>query len=131
MENEDAWSVQYLGSKYDVSRFRKFHPGGANTLSWFRNNDVTKQMDETEHSEAAYSLLQDYRVKAAKSAQEDVVDEVGNVCLRVLDILFLCSILTLVKIFWGSLLESSPSTDHLSQSLSTSANVLFFRSNSC
>lgn len=54
--------VQYLGQQYDVTRFRKFHPGGANTLGWFRGGDVTGQLQRTHHSPAAYSLLEDYRM---------------------------------------------------------------------
>ncbi|XP_046679947.1 fatty acid 2-hydroxylase [Homalodisca vitripennis] len=65
--------VKYLGREYDVTRFRKFHPGGANTLAWFRGSDVTSQLVHTHHSEAAYSLLEDYRVGA--QLQGDIDEE--------------------------------------------------------
>lgn len=72
--------VKYLGREYDVTRFRKFHPGGANTLAWFRGSDVTKQLVLTHHSESAYSLLEDYRKDDDKEAKKlDDKDEVSVV----------------------------------------------------
>lgn len=59
-ENEDL-TVKYLGKEYVVTKFKKFHPGGSNTLSAFKGLDITKQFIETEHSPAAYNLLKDYR----------------------------------------------------------------------
>ncbi|KAG8302430.1 Fatty acid 2-hydroxylase [Homalodisca vitripennis] len=71
--------VKYLGREYDVTRFRKFHPGGANTLAWFRGSDVTSQLVHTHHSEAAYSLLEDYRVGAQLQGDIDEVESGDNV----------------------------------------------------
>lgn len=65
--------VKYLGREYDVTRFRKFHPGGANTLSWFRGGDITQQLVHTHHSEAAYSLLEDYRADGRPTEDKDEV----------------------------------------------------------
>lgn len=70
--------VKYLGRDYDVTRFRKFHPGGANTLAWFRGSDVTKQLVHTHHSESAYSLLEDYRKDDKDAKNLDDKDEVSE-----------------------------------------------------
>lgn len=65
--------IKYLGQEYELSRFRKFHPGGANTLARFRGKDIGEQLRATQHSQAAYSLMEDY----AKSARAPDIDEVS------------------------------------------------------
>lgn len=74
---DDELHVQYMGHKYDVTRFRKFHPGGANTLGWFKGGDITDQLRKMHHSAAAYNLLEDYMVVEDRVLPDK--DEVGRV----------------------------------------------------
>uniref|UniRef100_A0A1B6DBJ9 Cytochrome b5 heme-binding domain-containing protein n=1 Tax=Clastoptera arizonana TaxID=38151 RepID=A0A1B6DBJ9_9HEMI len=69
---DEGITIKYLGKEYDVTKFKKFHPGGSNTLTAFKGLDITKQFIETEHSPAAYSLLKEYDVK--EETEEDLVD---------------------------------------------------------
>lgn len=75
VHDESRFIVKYLGQEYNLSRFRKFYPGGADTLAQFRGKDISRQMRETRHTEAAYSLLGDYTmlVKAPD------IDEVSTI----------------------------------------------------
>lgn len=76
--DDDELHIRYLGAEYNISRFRKFHPGGSNTLSIFKGSDITKQLIKTNHSPAAYNLLEEYRVenknKGPPSDEDDLVD---------------------------------------------------------
>lgn len=58
--DESPLLMKYLGREYELSRFRKLHPGGTDTLTRFRGKDVGEQLRVTQHSQAAYSLLEDY-----------------------------------------------------------------------
>eukprot|EP00112_Aurelia_sp_Birch-Aquarium-sp1_P017246 Seg3980.1 transcript_id=Seg3980.1/GoldUCD/mRNA.D3Y31 product="Fatty acid 2-hydroxylase" protein_id=Seg3980.1/GoldUCD/D3Y31 len=61
---EDAWIV-YNGSVYDVTKFASLHPGGKEILLEHAGKDVSsvmKQEDIHLHSEAAFSLLDTYKI---------------------------------------------------------------------
>ena len=61
---EDAWIV-VNGIVYDVTQFAAVHPGGKEILLQNAGEIVTglmKQEDIHVHSEAAYSLLETYRI---------------------------------------------------------------------
>lgn len=66
--------IHHKGQKHNVARFLKFHPGGSNTLKYFKNGDITEQLIKTHHSPSAYELLKDYRV-SEENPQEYVREE--------------------------------------------------------
>lgn len=63
--------VKHSGKDYDVIRFLHFHPGGSNTLEMFQGSDITDQLEKTNHSQAAYALLKDYRVRSDNDVNQE------------------------------------------------------------
>lgn len=55
------FNVKYDGSKYDIQTFLKNHPGGINYIEPYENKEISKRMQNTEHSKAAYYLLREYQ----------------------------------------------------------------------
>lgn len=62
-EKSEKVIVTYKGNKYDITDFVKKHPGGKEVLLENNGNDIEKLMQENEHSEYAYKLLEKYRVQ--------------------------------------------------------------------
>ena len=61
---DDAWVV-VNGNVYDVTSFASIHPGGKEFIVQHAGQNVTdliKQEDVHIHSEAAYSLLEAYKI---------------------------------------------------------------------
>ena len=54
--------VTFKGSKYDVTKFLRKHPGGKAILLQNNGNDVEQQMLENEHSAHAYKTLEKYKI---------------------------------------------------------------------
>lgn len=74
--------VKHSGKDYDVIRFLHFHPGGSNTLEMFQGSDITDQLEKTNHSQAAYALLKDYRVRNENDGNQESDLEVSCNMLR-------------------------------------------------
>ena len=61
---DDAWVV-VNGSVFDVTKFASIHPGGREFILQYAGQDVTEMMIQEDvhiHSDAAYSLLDTYKV---------------------------------------------------------------------
>lgn len=60
----DAWVV-VNGSIYDVTSFASLHPGGKNFIMQHAGENITELMMQDDihyHSNAAYSLLEAYKI---------------------------------------------------------------------
>ena len=61
---DDAWVV-VNGNVFDVSKFASIHPGGREFIIQHAGQNVTDTMIQEDihvHSEAAYSLLETYKI---------------------------------------------------------------------
>ncbi|XP_017774234.1 PREDICTED: fatty acid 2-hydroxylase [Nicrophorus vespilloides] len=57
----DGFQVRFCGEGYELKDFLKFHPGGINYLSGYKDKDVGLRMESTQHSQSAFYLLREYR----------------------------------------------------------------------
>ncbi|KAL1463609.1 hypothetical protein WDU94_015349 [Cyamophila willieti] len=73
-DNSGDFIIKHNGKKHNVAKFLKFHPGGSNTLKYFKDGDITDQLIQTHHSPSAYELLKDYKV-SDDNPREFVRDE--------------------------------------------------------
>ncbi|RZF45336.1 hypothetical protein LSTR_LSTR010423 [Laodelphax striatellus] len=67
--------VKYNGEDHDITRFGKFHPGGARTLQRFAGRDVSETLERTHHSPAALKLVPEYRVKDEQQVSPTNADD--------------------------------------------------------
>lgn len=74
------FSVKYLENEYDLNTFLKHHPGGVNYVQNYKNQDVRRRMNDTNHSKSAYYLLREYKIDGRdETTNEDTEDlEVNN-----------------------------------------------------
>ena len=81
---EDAWIV-YNGSVFDVTKFASLHPGGKEILLEHAGKDVSsamKQEDIHSHSEAAFSLLDTYKIGNTAVRTEAITGKFWGVYLK-------------------------------------------------
>ncbi|XP_047531927.1 dihydroceramide fatty acyl 2-hydroxylase FAH2 [Vanessa atalanta] len=57
--------VKFAGETYDLNKFLKDHPGGVNTLERYRGRSIAGVMKTYGHSDSAYHMLSDFKVKSA------------------------------------------------------------------
>ncbi|KAH0533400.1 hypothetical protein TsFJ059_001974 [Trichoderma semiorbis] len=68
---DDLW-VMIHGKVYDVSKYVRDHPGGADVLIDVAGTDATEAYEEVGHSEDADGILKTYLIGTAKDAHEIV-----------------------------------------------------------
>ncbi|KAF3060865.1 NADH-cytochrome b5 reductase 1 [Trichoderma lentiforme] len=68
---DDLW-VMIHGKVYDVSKYVRDHPGGADVLIDVAGTDATAAYEEVGHSEDADGILKTYLIGTAKDAHEIV-----------------------------------------------------------
>lgn len=54
--------VLFKGDPYDITSFVKKHPGGKDILIQHANEEISQLMADNEHSDAAYKILNKYKV---------------------------------------------------------------------
>lgn len=59
---EQDFNVKHVGETYDINEFLKNHPGGVNYVKPYKEKEVTKRMVDTQHSNAAFYLLREYKI---------------------------------------------------------------------
>lgn len=62
MVSKKDFNVKHVGKTYEINEFLKNHPGGVNYIKPYKEKDVTKRMVDTQHSNAAFYLLREYKV---------------------------------------------------------------------
>jgi 4-hydroxysphinganine ceramide fatty acyl 2-hydroxylase len=75
--------ISRAGKVYDVTHFLQDHPGGDDLILEYAGQDVEEVMrnkDEHEHSEAAYEMLQEYLVGRIGSEETTVSEGRFDVC---------------------------------------------------
>lgn len=70
--------VSFKSDFYDLTGFILKHPGGITTLLNKNNKDIEKIFYETDHSEAAEHLLNEYKISHEKKDQGDENIEVSR-----------------------------------------------------
>ncbi|KAK9892311.1 hypothetical protein WA026_019114 [Henosepilachna vigintioctopunctata] len=61
MKNEEQFNVKHRNRNYEIQNFLSNHPGGINYVRPYKDKDITKRMEDTQHSKAAYYLLREYK----------------------------------------------------------------------
>lgn len=61
MVSKNEFNVKHIGNTYDIKEFLRNHPGGVNYVKPYKEKDVTKRMVDTQHSNAAFYLLREYK----------------------------------------------------------------------
>ncbi|XP_075227724.1 fatty acid 2-hydroxylase isoform X1 [Lycorma delicatula] len=64
--------LRYKGKDHDFARFRKFHPGGSNTLGWYNGKEIGQVLESTHHSKSAYHLIKEYAADKTTKGSEDL-----------------------------------------------------------
>lgn len=60
--DENRIILKYKNADYDVTDFLKKHPGGSSVLIKNNNKDIDQLMVDNNHSKAAYTILEKYKV---------------------------------------------------------------------
>lgn len=62
MQNaQERFGVLYENDQYDIEQFLQNHPGGVNYLAPYKGKDISKRMQDTNHSRAAFYLFKEYK----------------------------------------------------------------------
>nr|AEE62314.1 unknown [Dendroctonus ponderosae] len=62
MQNDqESFGVLYENDKYDLQQFLQNHPGGLNYLAPYKGKDISKRMQDSQHSRAAFYLFKEYK----------------------------------------------------------------------
>lgn len=62
MVYEKDFNVKHVGDTYEINEFLRNHPGGVNYIKPYKEKDVTRRMLDTQHSNAAFYLLREYKI---------------------------------------------------------------------
>ncbi|XP_076268497.1 fatty acid 2-hydroxylase [Rhynchophorus ferrugineus] len=66
MKYNGSFNIFLKDDKYNIQSFLKYHPGGVNYLTPYEEKDVLDRMKNTDHSKAAYYLLEEYKSDGAR-----------------------------------------------------------------
>ncbi|CAH0673850.1 unnamed protein product [Spodoptera exigua] len=58
--------VIFNGEPYDLDRFMRDHPGGVNTLKYYKDKSIVQAMAKYGHSNSAYHMMNDLKVDSAQ-----------------------------------------------------------------
>lgn len=76
MQENKEFKIKHLGDSYNIYDFLNNHPGGINYVKPYEDKEITKRMENTQHSKAAYYLLREYKTggrdTSNKNNQEDL-----------------------------------------------------------
>lgn len=61
MNKDGKFEVNYNENKYNIYEFLNNHPGGINYVKPYERKDITRRMEDHQHSKAAYYLLKEYK----------------------------------------------------------------------
>lgn len=59
---QQQFTVNHIGDKYEINEFLRNHPGGVNYIQSYKEKDVTRRMLDTQHSTSAFYLLREYKI---------------------------------------------------------------------
>lgn len=96
MQKDASFDVLYKKESYNIYSFLNNHPGGINYLAPYKEKDVSKRMEDTNHSKAAYYLFQEYKKKRREAGEEEdlerlvdwnkpMLDQVGSLGIKYKD----------------------------------------------
>ncbi|CAJ2512483.1 Uu.00g054980.m01.CDS01 [Anthostomella pinea] len=80
-EADDAWMV-INGEVYDVTKYIRDHPGGADVLVESAGTDATEAFDNAGHSEDAFEIMANYRIGKLKNAGKKAAPKPVRVVAR-------------------------------------------------
>lgn len=76
VKSNDRFTVFYKNEVYDISDFRKKHPGGLNTLNGMLNTDISYKFENAPpHSDAARYLMKEYRIRTSTDKNDNEINE--------------------------------------------------------
>lgn len=79
IKSDNRFRVYYKNEVYDISEFRKKHPGGINTLNGLQNADISYRFENAPpHSEAARYLMKEYRIRTSTDKNDNEIHESNN-----------------------------------------------------
>lgn len=69
MKKNGSFDVRHDKEEYNIYGFLNNHPGGINYLKPYKEKDVSKRMQDTKHSKAAYYLFQEYNKNGKRTSK--------------------------------------------------------------
>ncbi|XP_053605399.1 uncharacterized protein Fa2h [Plodia interpunctella] len=75
----NSFPVQFAGAHYDIKQFLRDHPGGVNTLKYFKGRNIMAAMEKFGHSSGAYHMLGDFKVETVDVNLTGAVSENGRI----------------------------------------------------
>ncbi|XP_052748499.1 fatty acid 2-hydroxylase [Galleria mellonella] len=61
-----GFPVEFAGANYDLRQFVRDHPGGVNTLKYYKGKSILKAMEKFGHSSSAYHMLNDFKLNSGE-----------------------------------------------------------------
>lgn len=78
MKKDETFEVNYKQDKYNIYEFLNNHPGGTNYVKPYEQKDITRRMEDHQHSKAAYYLLKEYKDGGRNKDKSEEDLEVGK-----------------------------------------------------